>query len=253
LQSLSAGRVGCSPAEITIAGTQSETGSTTWIATCGGVEYQCARNTLATSGATFSGHGVGSFVGTTQDVSCAPRPKAGPHEEAKPGLRAPTPADAATAAAQVERLRDGDRWMLRTRLAERPFVIQFEGVPNRDGTVEWGWELPAGDPQATHASCEAVLLIDGQRRTLRARTHARNGEREVVRFMVNLSLLTELSASKRAAGRLCDDEWHLTDPSRWVLAEYVARYGEEANWKGEKRTPPACCTTHTLPCACSDL
>jgi hypothetical protein len=249
LQELSAGRVGCAPSEISVSGSDRS-----WVATCNGVEYQCQRNALPTSGVVFTGQGVGSMVGSTTDIACSPR-----RQDASAGAnappvqlgRAPTPADQAAAASHIERVHDHDRKLLRAKLAEPPFDMLLEGVPNRDGTLEWDWELPANE-QAAHDACEPLLLVDGVRKRLGVRSHGVTNGHEVFRLIVSVSLLGELSASKRAAGRLCDDEWHLTDPSRWVLAEYVARYQEDASWGSQGPwTPPPCCATHSMPCVCN--
>jgi hypothetical protein len=249
LQELSAGRVGCSPAEISVSGTERS-----WVATCNGVEYQCQRNALPTCGMVFTGQGVGSMVGSTTDIACAPRRQGGPAAaNAAPVqlVRGPTPADQAAAASHIERVHDHDHELVRAELAEAPFDMVLEGQPNRDGTLEWAWELPA-NAQATHDACEPLLLVDGVRKRLGVRSHGVSNGREVFRLIVSVSLLGELSGSKRAAGRLCDDEWHLTDPSRWVLAEYVARYREDASWGGQEHwSPPPCCAAHSMPCVCN--
>jgi hypothetical protein len=73
LQSLSAGRVGCAPADVRIADERSDMASKSWTATCNGVEYQCVANSIPTGGTVVTSKGgVGSYSGTTLDVACTP-------------------------------------------------------------------------------------------------------------------------------------------------------------------------------------
>jgi hypothetical protein len=88
LQGLSAGRVGCAPSDITISAENDQSGSRTWIATCGDRSYQCSNTSIPTSAVAVSSTGqVGTAFGSQSDIACAPLGGGSPSGSSRSGAK----------------------------------------------------------------------------------------------------------------------------------------------------------------------
>lgn len=205
LASVSAGHVGCSPNEISIADERSGWSTVTWTATCRGRRFQC---TSAANGP------------RTTQINCAA-------------------ADGAAVGAVVREERTGSDGVavqtLRLGLAAGGAQLRFIAIPARDSTHLIFGMHPTGVQSVE--GCSAGVMVDGELHALDDLRPVADPTGPGLRTVISTETLGALSRAERVSGRVCDVEWRLGPSDQALLRELLTRIEEDLAWQRQGGQP----------------